>query len=285
MNEEVYAFILKNGLNEVKNTCPDVAHTFVFEEDGKILAKDENTDEVTIKSVIGVFDPVVERAKTMGGLESITFNSANGRVNIAFINNFYLTTIASKDADEKYVNILVRLWVPAMLTLIEKIRLASTEDEVFSNLKAEPFGDHDVKKVAEGAKVGEKDLPVEKTNVTVPELELIEKRLGSQSNSNPLLRKPPVNQLMVENLGGLLVPSDTVRIDTAVITHWNDLYADKRIEEVRLETLTGKATHCRFKPIKDSKHEGKGIVQIPEKLQHALQTKEGELVMVKPMVE
>ncbi len=62
---------------------------------------------------------------------------------------------------------------------------------------------------------------------------------------------------MVENLGGLLVPSDTVRIDNAVITQWKDLYGEKKIEETDIETLNGKTTRCKFKPIKDSKYRQK----------------------------
>jgi hypothetical protein len=110
-------------------------------------------------------------------------------------------------------------------------------------------------------------------------------QIEPEVNPEPLLPEPPVNQFIVENLGGLLVPSDTVRIDSAVIVQWKDLYSDKKIEEVDVETLNGKTTRCKFKPIKGSKYEGKGIIQMPEKIQLTLQTTKGELVMVKPVVE
>ena len=244
MSNEVYAFALKNTLNEIKNACPDVSNTFVFKEDGKILAKDENTDEETIKSTVDAFDAITERANAIGGLESVTFHGTKGRVNIACINDFYLTTIASKEADEKYVNTLTRVLVPTVLKLVEKIHPASIDNDTFTTEQIEP-----------------------------------------EVNPEPLLPEPPVNQFIVENLGGLLVPSDTVRIDSAVIVQWKDLYADKKIEEVDVETLNGKTTRCKFKPIKDSKYEGKGIIQMPEKIQLTLQTTKGELVMVKPVVE
>jgi hypothetical protein len=243
MSNEVYAFALKNTLNEIKNVCPDISNTFIF-KDGKILAKDENTDEETINRTVDAFDAITERANTIGGLESVTFHGANGRVNIACINDFYLATIASKEADEKYVNTVTRVLVPIVLKLVEKIHPASIDDDTFTMEQPEP-----------------------------------------EVNPEPLLPEPPVNQFIVENLSGLLVPSDTVRIDSAVIVQWKDLYADKKIEEVDVETLNGKTTRCKFKPIKGSKHEGKGIIQIPEKIQLTLQTKKGELVMVKPVVE
>ena len=243
MSNEVYAFALKNTLNEIKNVCPDVSNTFIF-KDGKIIAKDENTDEETIKNTVDAFNALTERADTIGGLESVTFHGANGRVNIACINDFYLTTIASKEADEKYVNTLTRVLVPTVLKLVEKIHSASIDNNTFTTEQPEP-----------------------------------------EVNPEPLLPEPPVNQFIVENLGGLLVPSDTVRIDNEVIVQWKDLYTDKKIEEVDVETLNGKTTRCKFKPIKGSKYEGKGVIQMPEKIQLTLQTTKGELVMVKPVVE
>ena len=244
MDNEVYAFALKNTLNEIKNICPDLSNIFVFKEDGEILAKDENTDEETIKNTIDAFDAIAERPNAIGGLESITFHGANGRVNIACINDFYLTTIVSKEVDEKYVNTLTRVLVPTVLKLVENIHPASIDNDTFTTLKPEP-----------------------------------------EVNPEPLLPEPPVNQFIVENLGGLLVPSDTVHVDSAVIVQWKNLYADKKIEEVDVETLNGKTTRCKFKPIKGSKYEGKGIIQMPEKIQLTLQTTKGELVIVKPVVE
>jgi hypothetical protein len=82
----------------------------------------------------------------------------------------------------------------------------------------------------------------------------------------------------------LLAASDTVRIDSAVIQQWKDLYDKRKIEEVDVETLNGHMLRCKFKPIKDSKHEGKGIIQLPQKIQQELQTSKGELVMVKPAI-
>jgi hypothetical protein len=90
---------------------------------------------------------------------------------------------------------------------------------------------------------------------------------------------------MIETLGGLRARSDTVRIENALIVQWRDLFGNRRIREVDVETLGGQTTRCKFKPIKDSKHEGKGIIQMPLKTQLILQASKGELVMVKPVIE
>jgi hypothetical protein len=172
-----------------------------------------------------------------------------------------------------------------VLKLIEKIHPASIDSATLATLEPELAGDSDVDKIIGGTEDLEKELPAEETDMTEPEPEPIEEESDSEVNPEPLLPEPPVNQFIVENLGGLVIPSDTVRIGTAVIEQWKNLYSDKKIEEVDVETLNGKTTRCKFKPIKDSKYEGKGIIQMPQKIQHTLKTTKGELVMVKPVVK
>jgi hypothetical protein len=97
--------------------------------------------------------------------------------------------------------------------------------------------------------------------------------------------EPMSNQFMVEDIGGLLVSADTVRIDKETLTQWQELWENYVIEEVEIETFEGKSARCKVKPIKDLKQEGKGVVQIPQKIQHVLEIRKGELVKVKPLVE
>ena len=277
MNNDVYSFALKSALQEIQNIIPDVSNSFIF-KDGKILAKDETTPEKDVNRTIDAFDAITEKAEIIGGLEAVTIQGANGRVNIACINDFYLTTVSSKEADEKYVNTLTRVLIPAIVRLVEKIHPALPDDETFETVEPEPVGDEVAEEVAEDS---ESDLPAEETAPTEDE----EERFAPEVDPEPLLPEAPVTQLIVENLGGLLVPSDTVRIDNEVIAQWNDLYGDKKLHEVNLETLSGKTTRCKFKPIKSSKHSGKGVIGIPEKIQLTLETSKGELVMVKPIIE
>jgi hypothetical protein len=97
--------------------------------------------------------------------------------------------------------------------------------------------------------------------------------------------EPQATQLIVENLGGLLVPSDTVRIDSELLSEWENTFDGKPVELVDIETFDGKTLRCKVKPIKDSKYNGKGVVQMPEKVQLTLEIKKGELVRVKPVFE
>ena len=279
MSNDVYAFALKSTLDEIQSACPDVSNTFIF-KDGKILAKAETTDENTANLTINAFDSITERADTLGDLETVTIQGANGRVNITCMNDFYLTTVLSKKADEKYVNTLTRVLIPTVIKLVEKIHPTSTDDETLT-VNPEPAEEEAAEEDTESAEAEENEPAEEETAITEP----TEEQETPEVAEEPLLPEPPVTQLIIEDLGGLLVPSDTVRIDKAVITEWNDLYGDKKIEEVDVETLDGKTTRCKFKPIKDSKRKEKGIIQMPEKIQLTLETTKGELVMVKPVVE
>ncbi|MDH5787018.1 MAG: hypothetical protein OEZ40_01825, partial [Candidatus Bathyarchaeota archaeon] len=128
---------------------------------------------------------------------------------------------------------------------------------------------------------------VEESEETVEEDAIEEPKeiIDPETKPELALPEPPVNQLIVENLGGLLVPSDTVRIDTEILSQWDSLYDDKKIEEVIIETFDGKSARSKVKPIKGSKYEGKGIIRMPEKIQIDLGVRKGELVRVKPIVE
>jgi hypothetical protein len=89
---------------------------------------------------------------------------------------------------------------------------------------------------------------------------------------------------MVQKIGGLLAAPDTVRVNVDVVAKWHDLYGDKEIMQVRVETLEGKAVICRFKPMKIADGYAKGIIQIPDMILRILHTGPGKLVIVKPVV-
>jgi hypothetical protein len=103
-------------------------------------------------------------------------------------------------------------------------------------------------------------------------------------NSDFNLPKVPVNQFIVEKIGGLLTPQDTVRVDSITVEGWFNLYRNQEIREVNLESISGKTTRCKFKPNKNQKQLS-GTILVPEKIMTALQVGRGELVMVAPVVE
>jgi hypothetical protein len=294
MSNQVYTLALKSTLQEIQNVCPDITSNFIF-KDEKILAKDQNTEEETATQTMDAFNKITESADIIGGLEAVTIQGVEGKVNIAAMNDFHLTTVSSKEADEKYVNTLTRVLIPIVIKLVEEIQPASLEtepitsdDEAITTVEPEPVEEEVTEEIADEPEAEEAE------NDELEELdeEAAMRRLYEDTepaelevDDAPLLPEPPVTQLMVENLKGFRVPSDTVRVDEDVIAQWNELYSDKKIDEVEVEALNGKTTRCKVKEIKKSKDAGKGIIKMPEKIQVTLEIAAGELVTVKPVVE
>jgi hypothetical protein len=268
MDDQVYSFALKNTLNEIQNICPDIKNSFMFKEDGEIVAKDENTPEKTVVHVIDSFDGILEKADGIGGIEGVTLDSSKGRVTISCMNAIYLVTVTSKKADMNYVNTVTHVLIPTILRLLDKINPSPLKNKTHSlEVETETLVTKELEEQTE--------TPVEKDLMEPPEENLETETLPSGL---------PVNQLIIENLGGLLVPSDTVRIDSEMLSQWEEISDGTKIDQVEVETFDGKTMQCKVKPIKDSKYEGKGIIRMPEKIQLNLEVRKGELVRVKPLV-
>ena len=290
MSSEVYALALKSTLKEIQNACPVVTSNFIF-KDKKISARGENTTEEQATKTVKAFNDMDEKSSPIGKIENVTIHSAKGKVNIDTVNDWYSTVVLSKRADEKYVNTLTRTLIPIVINLVEEIQPAPVDNEPVTLEEVKPEKDVESETTFEEAQQSEENAvdhsyeeeTVEETTTAYPDEP--EQKDEPEFKSEPLLPEPPVTQLIVEHLGGLLVPSDTVRVDEEVIKQWKELYGDKKIEEVEVEALNGKTTHCKFRQIKKSKDAGRGLIKMPEKIQLALETTQGELVTVKPIVE
>jgi predicted regulator of Ras-like GTPase activity (Roadblock/LC7/MglB family) len=255
MDGDLYSFALKNTLDEIRNVCPDVTSAFVFREDGEITAADENTPQQNIVRIVDDFEGLLEKAEAMGGIEQITIEGSKGGVNILHVNDHYFVTITSENADKNYASMISRVLFTTVLKLLDKINHASPKDTPTETVTGpEPL-------------VKEEEQPEQPQKPEAPNAE------------------PKANQFMVEDIQGLLVKADTVRVDEETLLQWQELYDYRRIEEVEIETFRGQSTRCKIKPIKDSRQERKGIVQMPNRIQQLLDTKKGELVKVKPVVE
>ncbi len=395
MSNEACNLALKNTLNEIKNVCPDISNILIFRENGEIVAKDENTTEITMNLAQETFHALAEKANALGGIESVTFSGTESKINIIQFDDLYITTVAANDADEKTISNLIRVMIPTTLKILQNIYptmrnspqapVLQSEHETYipepmapaaqlseytvENLTliggfmidpktayidsalivqwAEMYGDIPIKQITleapstgktsqckfqpfkgtkyensgivklsekiqtelnvkKGAKVlikpvleapeepeaaptekvNKPDRPVEKTkdkneHKVAPKTDVFK---GFQEYT----RQAPVIQVMVENLGGLgglLGNPDYVRVDNLVIAHWKEMFGEKEIKEVTVEETTfGKKIRCKLQPIKDAQLEGKGVTQIPEKLQQALRTKKGALVLIKPVL-
>ena len=303
MNSIIYASALKNTISEIKNICPEVSETFVF-KDSDIIAKDDSTSKKTLDPAILAFNSIEKEAKTLSGLKSIRIEGNKGKINLTCMKKFNFATVLSNKADEKYVNTLTRVLVPTVIKLVDNIQLRLPENEVEIKEDLEPVEKRS-KKTVEITQdtqniLSENQAPIvelvevpasEQVQIVeevhyqeIPKNEASEETSKIELEEDNFLAEPPVTQLIVEKLSGLLVSSDTVRIDKEIIEKWNELYEGKTIEFLHIENINGKSTQSRFRNIKSSKHSGKGVIRMPEKIQFALETSKGELVTIKPII-
>lgn len=274
MDSEVYAFALKNALDEMQKACPEIKNAFVLDQNHTIIARDENTTEETLSQAVEVLNEMFGKADAIGGVDDLTIEGINGRMNVSRMDEIFLVTVTSRKANLKYVNTVTHVLVPTVLKLIEKLNHGPLKNNLIEpeqKLETEPENST----VEQAAEPGQEEEEKAEEQAETPHDESMEK----------IVAEPPANQFIVEEMKGLLSPSDTVRIDNSVIEKWNELYEDKTIEEADVETFSGKSVRCKVKPIKNAKLEGKGKVQIPGKMQLVLDIKKGELVRVKPVVE
>ena len=271
---DVYAIALQNALDEIRNACPDIQHAFIFKETGEIVAGDAETPQKVIVRVLDAFNGIFNKAEAIGGIEAITLKCGGGTVALHSFGEHHLVMVTSATADLNYINTLTRVLIPTVLKLLEKISPTPLKNISPSRTPKPTAIPTPTPPVEEKETIEEhvEELPIEKP---------VEEELKTEMPSFEV----PATQLIVENIGGLLVPSDTVRIDNETLTQWENLFEGKKVEYVEIETFDGKTTKCKVKPIKDSKYFGKGIVQIPEKMQLTLEIKKGELVRVRPIIE
>ncbi len=265
---EAYSNALQPIIDEFKTLSPETTNALIFKNNGQTIANTKATTEDQTKKLILNFGSIAQQAETIGGIESLTIQAADSQLNITAMNNFYLATVSSRAANQEIVKSLTHVVVPTVVRLIDQFSPQVSENQPPHVNELEEKQNQETETV----------LPIEEkpTIQSIPEI---------QAPFEPLPPKTPINQFMVEKIGGLLVPADTVRIDGEVIAKWSDLYDGKQITMVNIEALDGKRTTCKFKAIKEAKCNAKGIIQIPEKILQTLQTEKGKLVMVKPVIE
>ena len=263
---EVYANALQTIIGEFRNVSPEIVSSFIFLMDGQVIAQDGDISEEMEKKVISAVEGIREQGRSLGGLETLTIQGVDSQLNMTSIGSLCLVTVSSRAADQKVIKTLTQVIVPTVVRLAEQLAPELAKNETPKTIKFEPLAEVDV------------NFPVETATLEEPVAEA-----PVSFSSEPFVPEPPVNQFMVEKIGGLLVSADTVRIDSELVSKWNDLYGGMDIKAVQIETLDGKKTTCKFKPIKEASVNG--VIQIPEKILQALQTSKGKLVMVKPVIE
>jgi len=121
MSEDIYANALKTALTEVRNISPDITRSFIFTKDGTIIAEAAQDVKVSTEKSIHCFQSLIEKADTIGGLNTFMVNGNKGMAQISRINNMYLALSASKKADITYIQSVARILIPTVMKLLENI--------------------------------------------------------------------------------------------------------------------------------------------------------------------
>jgi predicted regulator of Ras-like GTPase activity (Roadblock/LC7/MglB family) len=271
--DEAYTLALKDTLDGMAHSFPGIRNALIFDESGDIVAVDDKTSEDAAVRTVDALDEMLEKTDLLGNLENVVFEGAEGWLNVSRFDDLFLVTVASAKTDLDRANVFANVLVPTVLKVLRRVNLAPVKEslEELEVEHEEPLA-HNVKE--EPDESAEETCTKEHSEESAPE-----------TASKSVLPEPQVNQFIVENLGGLFASSDTVRIANDLLMKWKEMYDDREIEEVDIATFGGKSIRCKVKPIKNAKLEGKGLVQVHEKTQSALEIKKGELVRVKPVIE
>jgi predicted regulator of Ras-like GTPase activity (Roadblock/LC7/MglB family) len=275
MSKEAYATALKNALTEIRNVCPDVQTSFLFDKDAVLITGDSETPEAASGRVAKSLESVLNQAETLGGFESIVIEGSKGNIHVSRVSDMYLAIVTSKDADMRYVETVGRVLIPTVIQLLDRLgptplRQLPPSHSLFESDVKEDVKISDKREEEENEPYGETDA--DKTETNEPD-----------ENEPPSKFELPSNQLIVESFGGLLVRSDTVQISGEIMSQWQDQLEATKIETVEIESFNGKTSQCKVKALNGSKLENKAVIRIPEKLCQTLDIKKGELVRVKPL--
>ncbi len=350
-------------VDEIHKITPEITGSFIFKDNGKILAKDEFTTEQSAKKLITAFNDIERKSQTIGGLETLTIFGNHNQIYVSGVKDLYLATICTRKADKKTIELLTRVLVPSVVKLADQLACNFTPEPA-TPVIPEPI----ITPTEPAAPLPEPTATptepvattIEPTTPTVPFTILTENN-GNENSENPNseleetqatntdaadpednleanqepistvetvnpeptifkadedasaildIRLGPLdqsrsresqfenieenvkgaqeipleNQLIVEKLGGLRPRSDTIRIDKELIANWKAIYPNKKIEKISIQSSSKKSASCKFEPIKDAHYHGKGLIQMPEKIQRSINVARGGLVSIKPVI-
>jgi predicted regulator of Ras-like GTPase activity (Roadblock/LC7/MglB family) len=282
MNNEAYSMALRNALIEIKNICPDIQASFLFDNDGTVIVGDTESPEAPYEKTVNAMESLLNKTETIGGLDSLTINAQRGRVHISRVNDMYLAMVTAKNVDMTYLQTVSRVLIPTVIKLLDNITTAPAPIKLPSS---RPSSVHMPIRIERGEKVEETSDEETNEETVEKETEKPERLTLSPTRTSRYDLREPSYQLVVDTLGGLLVRGDTVQIDAEILKEWSNHHDGAEINQVEIISFNGKSVVCKVKPIKGSKIEGKDAVKIPEKTRKDLDVKKGEMVRVKPIME
>lgn len=295
MNEEILNTALRNALAEIKNSLTDINWSFILTNDGTVISSEENTADQNMAKAASSFQVLAEKAAAIGGLDNMLITGEKSNVYVSSISDLYLVAGLSKGADLVYFRTITGAVLPTILKVLDSISsppqsptpIKSTPPIPYSPTRpapAKPIPSELESEEKEEEEAASEEY-AETQELEVPkEPEPLELVKPQRTEIRSQLEGVPSQQLIVDRFSGLMVKADTVQLDADVLKRWSALLNVDEVNEVEIETFSGKTAHYKAKMINDSKLEGRGLIRIPEKTCQLLEVRRGELVRVKAVV-
>lgn len=272
---------LEATLSEIKNACPGVSHMMVLDDANQVIAKDQNANGELVSQVSGSFEKLLKQSAIVGGVESLTFKGSFQTIFFNRHDDIYIATVASNQVTQKEINRLTRILFPTTLKVLQEVVSINEEkpapQEQIETSKPEITRPVNPQVAPENVKINQQE------QLDVPELKPL------STPSEVLAPKIPQVECRVENVSGFSIVSssdDSVFLDRVLIGEWKERWGENSIEEVSVSDINSKKTlRCSFKPMKNSKLEGTGAVQVSHNLQKSLGVTKGSRVIVKPVIK
>jgi predicted regulator of Ras-like GTPase activity (Roadblock/LC7/MglB family) len=297
VNDEIYNIALRNALSGIKNSISDLNWSFILTNDGTVVTNDDNPVDSNMTQAAHSLQSLAEKANTIGGLDNVLINGEKNKIYVSSINDMYMVAGLAKNADLVYFRTITSAVLPTVLKVLDSVTSSLTHDPApfkpapafsFPSSKSpkpellEPtpseFNDTQEQKVEEN-EPSEAEEVEETEELQKPTLDT-----ADEIDSDKQPQELPSQQLIVDRFSGLMVKSDTVQLDVEILKRWSDELNVENVDEVDVETFSGKTVRCKAKVINDPKLEGRGLIRIPEKACQSLDVRRGELVRVKPVV-
>lgn len=309
MKNEDYNSALRNALVEIKNAYNDLNWSLILTQNGTVISTEDNTTEPSVTKTADSFQALAEKAEAIGGLTNMLVNGEKGKIYASSLNDMYLIAGLSKDADLVYFRTIANAVLPTIIKILDKLDNLTSSDLAPAPFKPTPSVSYPPPPkptpVTPASSVSpitptiselkieneeEKDRETEEFKYPTNDQELrsepptLESDKDQGSETSHQVENPPSQQLIVDRFGGLMVKSDQVQLDADVLKRWSAQLDGMEINQVEVESFSGKSLQCRVKVITDSKLEGRGLIRIPEKACQSLEVRRGELVRVKPVI-
>lgn len=305
MNEEIYSIALRNALGGIKDSITDLNWSFIITNDGTVVTSDDNPADPNMVNAANSLQSLAEKAKTLGGLDNVLINGEQNKVYVSSINDLYLVAGLAKNADLVYFRTITRAVLPTVLKVLDSVSSSVANNPTPfkpTSTFSYPSSESPESKLPEPSKPSKPTMsePAYNEEQADDEDEAPESEEAEEVEEPEELRKPtidtaeeievneqpkelPSQQLIVDRFSGLMVKSDTVQLDAEILKRWSDELDVKEVNEVDVETFSGKSIRCKTKVINDAKLAGRGLIRIPEKACLSLDVRRGELVRVKPV--